>query len=51
MEEKSFVPGDANSLFRTVVESAWMRVNKKLKEKAEKLNSKNKSEHALLNLV
>ena len=36
MEEKQQYPSDANTLFRQVVDTAWMRVNKKLKMKASK---------------
>jgi hypothetical protein len=34
--EKTAYPSDANSLFRSIVESAWMRLNKRQKIRAEK---------------
>jgi len=35
-KEKHSYPSDANSLFRQVVESAWMRLNKRQKLRADK---------------
>jgi hypothetical protein len=48
MESEKQYPSDANSLFRQVVESAWMRLNKRQKLRYDK---QKQPEQQLVDLV